>query len=159
MAAISMVLARKMAIAVFSLFGVVMGIVVIYLALSLSIAVIAQLILYGGAVMVLVMFALFLYGESQKEKSWSTTKSNIPKSIILLILLVLISTQFPWSATFQRLESQANRMKMKSATLAEVGQTMATSFVTEFEMLGILMFAALVVAGWFIAAPPSQSKP
>lgn len=159
MAAISMVLARKMAIAVYSLFGVVMGIAVIYLALSLSIAVIAQLILYGGAVMVLVMFALFLYGESQQEKSWSTTKSNIPKSIILLILITLITVQFPWKATFQWLESQDTGLEKNKATLAEIGQTMATSFVTEFEMLGILMLAALIVAGWFIAAPPSQSKP
>lgn len=159
MAAISMILARKMAMAVFSLFGVVMGIALIYMALSLTMAVIAQLILYGGAIMVLVMFALFLYGENRQEKPWSTTKSNVPKSIILILLFSIISFQFPWKETIQWLESQESGLENNRVSLAEIGQVMATNFMTEFEILGILLLAALVVAGWFIAANSSHSKP
>jgi NADH:ubiquinone oxidoreductase subunit 6 (subunit J) len=114
-------------------------------------AVVAQLLIYVGGVMVLVAFALYLYPEPDAKPLLAEVRQSLGKAVIFLPLLALCYFFLPWQPLHEWvLRQNPDEFPPSDKGLWAVGQILATQYVVEFEWLGILMLAALVVGGWFI---------
>lgn len=159
MGALAVVLSKKMATMVFCLFAMVMGLALIYMSLAMPMALIAQIILYGGAMMVFVLFALFLYGENHHPSQWIKRRMNLFKGFLLLSVYIFLLFQMPWTPLLQWMENPGEPKANQPLPIKETGQAIASGFLLEFEMVGMLLLAAMMVAGWFVYSPSKSVKP
>jgi NAD(P)H-quinone oxidoreductase subunit 6 len=149
--AIGILVARRITVAAFSLFLFLLGIAGIYACLSFHTALVAQILIYVGGVMVLVAFALYLYKEPDLKPAFYEVRQALGKATLFLPLLVLCYYYLPWKPLIQWAERQnPDHLAESDKSLWATGQILATQYVIEFEWIGIMMLAALITAGWFI---------
>jgi NADH-quinone oxidoreductase subunit J len=149
-AALGVLFSKRMVHAGISLFGMLMAVAGIFATLGAHSATFAQIILYVGGVMVLVVFALFLNPEPGNTlPKWKAIKQNLGKAFILLAGLVWIMFYFPFQKfnSFFQSEYPAGEIISKPSL---TGRELATTFGPEFEVLGLLLFAAIVLAGSYL---------
>lgn len=144
--------ARRMGSAAFSLFAVLLGVAALFALFNVHTAAMAQVILYVGGVMVLVAFSLFLYPEPLVPPRLIQFKQHLGKAAILLIISGLLFYFLPWTDlnNWAIQQEAANSGIKSSQDLASIGQNMVNQYTLEYELLGVLLLAAIVVAGWFI---------
>jgi NADH-quinone oxidoreductase subunit J len=149
--ALGILLSRRIVMAAFSFFAFLLSVACLFALLALHTAFVAQLIIYVGGVMVLVAFALYFYPDPEKQPSFKETKLGLGKAALLVPLVLACLYFFPWGPLQQWAEKQnPDQLPPSDKSLLATGQTLATQYVLEFEWLGIMMLAALVVAGWYI---------
>lgn len=158
LAAFGVLFSKRLALSAFSLFGLTIALALIFGSMDMPMAFVAQLILYVGGVMVLVLFALFLYGEPLKPEPWSKLKTNWLKTAALVLIFGLFAAKLPWQKLLEWSQNQPALEIEYSGSLAETGKWLATNYVLEFELLGIILLASILVAGWFIHSPSESSK-
>lgn len=156
--AVGVLAARRIAMAAFALFLFLLGIAGIYACLSLHTALVAQILIYVGGIMVLVAFALYLYPEPDKRPGFGDVRQALGKAALFLPMLALCFYFLPWAP----LADWANRQNpdgllASDKSLSGAGQVLATDYVLEYEWLGIVMLASLMVAGWFIKSNTETS--
>jgi len=141
LAAIAAVTLRSMFHAALGLIVVLMGIAGLFFALHAEFLAVVQILLYVGAVMTLVIFAIMLT-ENLGDKS---TRQSNKQSVVALIgviaflgLLFGVLTRTPWP--------------VKSATVAarigtfELGEALLGTYVLPFEVISVVLIAALIGA-------------
>ncbi|HRH33688.1 MAG TPA: NADH-quinone oxidoreductase subunit J [Catalimonadaceae bacterium] len=153
------VLARRMAMAAFSLFALTVALALVYAILSLSMAFVAQLILYVGGVMVLILFALFLYGDPLTANPWVSHRTNFLKAFFLIGFIGISAVYLPWQNLYLWISTKpVAEAALNDSGISETGSFLATTYVVEFEVLGLLLLASLLVAGWFVHSHNQSSK-
>ena len=158
-AGLGVVFFKRLAESAFSLFAMLIGISAIYALYEMHYALVAQIILYVGGAMVLILFALFLYVDPAEAPRWSLLKINLGKSALLTSGFVGSLFFLPWkelAAWAKAQQTQANPIPPQD--LAQSGQIFASQFAVEFELIGLLLLAALLVAGWFIKIDSQKSR-
>lgn len=157
---LGIVLARRIAMAAFSLFAFTLGLALVYAILGMSMAFAAQLILYVGGVMVFVLFALFLYGDPATAAPWVSFRTNFLNAAVLGIILLITGFSLPWKQLSTWILKQQDQTKIVTDSgISETGTLLATTYILEFEVLGLLLLASLIVAGWFVHAQNQEIKP
>lgn len=154
--ALGVLFSRRLVHSAFSLFGMLMALAGAFATLGAHSATFAQVILYVGGVMVLVVFALFLNPESNIPK-WTSVKQNFTLSLLLIAVVFWGIFNFPFAKFndfFLENSSQAQIVSHPSLT----GKLLASNFGTEFEVLGLLLLAAIVLAGWYLKANEETQK-
>ena len=137
--------------AAFSFFAFLVSVACIYGLLSFHTALVAQLIIYVGGVMVLVAFALYFYPDPEKTPTLKEARLGLGKGALLVPVLVACLVFFPWKPLQHWAERQnPEHLPASDKSLFATGQTLSTQYMLEFEWLGIFMLAALVVAGWYL---------
>ena len=116
------------------------GVATIYLLLSADFLAIAQLLVYVGAIMVLMLFAVMLTpnqvdlpalaGQGQR-----TMALGVAASFFIISSVVMLTT--PWNLAPQPFEG---------TTTAIIGQQLLTNFVLPFEVVSVLLTAAMIGA-------------
>lgn len=145
--AIALVLTKDVLRNAFYLFFFLMAVAGIFASLGHSVALIAQLILYVGGIMVLVGFVLFLNGNHVEEKRpFRWTPSLFLFSAIFLLMVALPLNKF--FLLFENLQEPDKRHA--SEALSQVGYRLASDFGAEFELLGFLLLAALTLSGLYL---------
>lgn len=152
--------ARRMGSAAFSLFTVLIGVAALFALFDVHTAAMAQVVLYVGGVMVLVAFALFLYPEPLVPPRLIQFKQHLGKAAILLIVSGILFYFLPWrDVNDWAIQKEIANSGIKSTQdLASIGQNMISQYTLEYELLGVLLLAAIVVAGWFIKSNPSTES-
>jgi len=149
--AFGILIARRIAVAAFALFAFFLGIAGIYACLSFHTALVAQIVIYVGGVMVLVAFALYLYQEPAEAPLFSEVRQFMGKAVLFLPLLVICYFYLPWQPLMDWASRQnPDEIPASDKGLWATGQVFATQFMFEFEWIGILMLAALLAAGLYI---------
>lgn len=157
---LGIVLSRRMAMAAFSLFAFTLGLAFVYAILGMSMAFAAQLILYVGGVMVLILFALFLYGDPASAAPWVDFRTNFLKAVVLGFVLLITGFSLPWKQLSTWILKQQDQSKIVTDSgISETGALLATTYILEFEVLGLLLLASLIVAGWFVYTQNQELKP
>jgi NADH-quinone oxidoreductase subunit J len=151
---------RRLVPSAFSLFGFLFSIAGIYASLSAHSATFAQVLLYVGGVMVLVIFVLFLNPEPKTENPPITfLRFHFGKSALVLILVLVLAFSIPFkklNAFF--LQYSIENKAINETDLGDTGKILASDFGFEFEMLGLLMLAALVMCGWYLKSFSGQKQ-
>lgn len=126
-----------------SLIGVMGSLAVLYLLLGAEFMAMAQMIVYGGAVMVLFIFVIMLLnagGEKGTGKSWFAQIAGLPLlSAFVAVLGFLIRIVLP---TTSRVEFGS----WIGGTAEAVGKMIFTTYLLPFEIISVLILIALVGA-------------
>ncbi len=114
------------------------GIAGIYIVLSADFVAVAQILIYAGAISVLLVFAVMLTPASDRRNS--ETAFQAPAAFLALMVLVLV-TFVIYDTTWH----VAGRTEF-SVTAASLGRAFFKPYVVPFEVASVLLVAAMVGA-------------
>lgn len=116
----------------------------LYLTLSAEFVAAVQVLVYAGAIMVLVIFVIMLLNLGNEEQL--TERVNMRKTFGAL-LGTLLAAQIIFMVTVK--PTGMNELSKKAAeigTTESIGQTLFTSYLFPFEAVSLLLLAALIGA-------------
>jgi NADH-quinone oxidoreductase subunit J len=126
-----------------SLIGVMGSLAVLYLLLGAEFIAMAQMIVYGGAVMVLFIFVIMLLNagsEKSSNKSWFAQIAGLPLLLALVALIVfLVRTVLPPMRVVEF-------GSWVGGTAEAIGQMLFTEYLLPFEIISILILIAILGA-------------
>ena len=141
--ALGVVLLENIVYSAFLLGGVFMSVAGLYLLLNASFVAAAQVLVYVGAVNVLIIFAIMLVNKKEDLKPISDIKSRriISTSICLTLLSLLIRVDLTnvWS-----LSSPQNSIGEESTI--RIGEHLFSDYLLPFEVASVLLLMAMIGA-------------
>ncbi len=141
--AFNLVLQKHPISSALSLIGVMGSLAVLYLLLGAEFIAMAQMIVYGGAVMVLFIFVIMLLNagtEKSSGKSWFAQIAGLP---LLLIFVALMA--FVVRSGFSNLRP-VEFGSWVGGTAERIGQLLFTRYLLPFEVTSILILIAILGA-------------
>jgi NADH-quinone oxidoreductase subunit J len=117
----------------------------IYLTLHAQFVAIMQVLVYAGAIMVLVLLVIMLLNlqnelplhDNSPWKRWSGFGLSF-----LLLVMILKTVAFVSGGPYDRMSPASEQI----GTVANIGQVLFTSFVLPFELASLLLLAAMIGA-------------
>tara|TARA_B100000401_G_C52694879_1_gene666220 strand:- start:291 stop:890 length:600 start_codon:yes stop_codon:yes gene_type:complete len=141
--AIGVVLLESIVYSAFLLGGVFMGVAGLYLLLNASFVAAAQVLVYVGAVNVLIIFAIMLVNKKEDLKPIENLRSRriISTSICLTLLSLLIRVDLKnaWN-----LAEPSNSIKEESTI--RIGEHLFSDYLLPFEVASVLLLMAMIGA-------------
>jgi len=114
----------------------------LYVALGAQFAGLAQILVYSGAVAILIVFAVLLVRERDEEQRhpirWSNSLSGIAVAVLVFIAIARILTS---DSSLHRAAPAA-----PSATIRDIGTMMMGADILPLEIIGLLLTAAMLGA-------------
>ena len=139
--AINVVAQRNPLYCAISLVGVFMSLACLYLMLAAPFIAAVQVIVYAGAIMVLVVFVIMLLNVEQDEKRRLRTGLLLPAGVLLSALLIGEVTFVLWSVDPNPVLQSSDIGLTKS-----IGTHLFTDYLLPFEITSILLLMAIVGA-------------
>lgn len=143
--AVSMVAQRNPLYSAISLIGVFIALACLYLMLAAPFIAAVQVIVYAGAIMVLVVFVIMLLNVEEEERRPIRMRYLVPLSIALAAVLVA-------EASFILYYVQTNPATPRTSPdssvglTAQIGSGLFTRYLLPFEITSILLLMAIVGA-------------
>ena len=141
--AFNLVLQKHPISSALSLIGVMGSLAVLYLLLGAEFIAMAQMIVYGGAVMVLFIFVIMLLNagtEKASNKSWFAQIAGLPLLLAFVaVMAFLIRAFLPRMAGVQF-------GSWVGGTAERVGQMLFTEYLLPFEIISVLILIAILGA-------------
>lgn len=141
-AALGVVLLDNIVYSAFMLGGVFISISGLYLLLNADFVSAAQVLIYVGAVNVLILFAIMLVNKREDfapvSRRWIRKAGAALVSVGLFVLLGIMVVQTPWNIPAG---SPAT-----TSTIVTIGEHFFSDFLLPFELASILLLMALVGA-------------
>jgi NADH:ubiquinone oxidoreductase subunit 6 (subunit J) len=138
--AVGMVLNRDMIRSAMLLVGVLSGVAVMYVLLSADFLAIAQLLVYVGAIMILMLFAIMLTPNQLDLPGGSPQAQRISAALISFSVGVLAI----WAITNQPWLLRSQPLNMETATT--LGTLLLTTYVLPFWIASVLLTVGLIGA-------------
>ena len=130
--------------AALSLGLVLIGVAAVFILLEAEFLAFVQVLVYVGAVLTLVVFAIMLTARLQSVPSLPVSRPRLPAAAVslgLFALLASVTASLPSAAPAGA-----------AVTLAALGQQLVTTLVLPFEVIS-LVFVAAMVGAIVLAAP------
>ena len=141
--AFNLVLQRHPISSALSLIGVMSSLAILYLLLGAEFIAMAQMIVYGGAVMVLFVFVIMLLNagaEKASNRSWFAQFAGLPLLLAFVAILgFLIYSALP---PMRAVEFGS----WVGGTAQHIGQMLFTEYLLPFEIISILILIAILGA-------------
>lgn len=149
--------ARNIVHSGFALLATFIGVAGLYAFLSADFLAIVQVMVYVGGVLILILFALMLTARIDDARVSNPTIGKLPAAFLLLAfsgLLVFASvTEF----------SGVTDLPAGEPTTKGIGDALLSRFVMPFEVISVLLLAALLgavtIAGGRLRKPGSEKEP
>jgi NADH-quinone oxidoreductase subunit J len=141
--AFNLVLQKHPISSALSLIGVMGSLAVLYLLLGAEFMAMAQMIVYGGAVMVLFIFVIMLLNagsEKTSGKSWFAQIAGLPLLLAFVAVMGFL-IEFGYSGT-----RTVEFGSWVGGTAERVGQLLFTRYLLPFEVISILILIAILGA-------------
>ena len=139
---LAVVLLENIVYSAFLLGGVFMAVAGLYLLLNASFVAAAQILVYVGAVNVLILFAIMLVNNKEKLKPIQGLKTRklISGGVCggLLILLLRVSLTTEWNVP--------GPASIGEAATERIGEHLFTDYLLPFELASILLLMAMIGA-------------
>jgi NADH-quinone oxidoreductase subunit J len=142
--ALAVVAQRNPLYSAISLIGVFISLACLYVMLAAPFIAAVQVIVYAGAIMVLVVFVIMLLNVEEEERRRSRLKFLVPTAIVLSAVLIaevalILATVKPTS------ETPASGGAVVGVTHS-IGPALFTQYLLPFEITSILILMAIVGA-------------
>jgi NADH:ubiquinone oxidoreductase subunit 6 (subunit J) len=114
------------------------GIAGLYVTLSADFVAVVQVLIYAGAISVLMLFAIMLTPRSARDNaavSYAAPIASMATSIFFVILFTILRTDWPTAAN-----------RTFDSTAREIGQALLDPFVLPFEIASVLLLVAMIGA-------------
>ena len=141
--ALAVVLSRNLFHAVLWLALALTGTAGIFLLLNAEFLAAVQLLLYAGGIVTIVVFAIVVTERLVGDRISQTSRRLTGGSIVCLALLALVVS------AIARQPLATARPALAENLTKTIGETVLTRFVLPFELLAVLMLAALLGAIYF----------
>lgn len=141
--AFNMILQKHPINSALSLVGVMISLAILYLMLGAEFLAMAQIIVYGGAVMVLFVFTIMLLNagtEKSSGRSWFAQIAGLP---LLLAFLAVIAFLVRTAATGLK---DVEFGSWVGGTAENIGRLLFTTYLLPFEVISILILIAILGA-------------
>lgn len=123
----------------------------LYLLLDSDFVAASQVLVYVGAINVLIVFAVMLINKKQSDNKFFlfwTLGDGITSTICLGIFLTLsnVISNTSWSKIFLVVESNKNENLISIDSIRRIGSELLTEFIVSFELMSIILLIALIGA-------------
>jgi NADH-quinone oxidoreductase subunit J len=139
--AINVVAQRNPLYCAISLIGVFLSLACLYLMLAAPFIAAVQIIVYAGAIMVLVVFVIMLLNVEQEERRHFRMGVLVPAAVVLAAVFIG-EVAFFLSTVKERVTLQPTDVGLTSS----IGTKLFTSYLLPFEITSILLLMAIVGA-------------
>ena len=141
--ALGVILLENIVYSAFLLGGVFMSVAGLYLLLNASFVAAAQVLVYVGAVNVLIIFAIMLVNKKENLKAIENIKSRriISTSICITLLSLLIRVDL--SNTWSLAEPNAS---IGEESTIRIGEHLFSDYLLPFEVASVLLLMAMIGA-------------
>ena len=132
------IFSRNLIHAVIFLIISLLGVAGLYLTLSADFIAVVQVLIYVGAISVLMLFAIMLTPRAERDNSESSLK--LPAAAVMVLILtatVYVALDTDWGAVRQAALADQARL---------IGQSLINEYVLPFEIGAVLLTVALVGA-------------
>lgn len=139
------VLFRNLFHAALALTGALLGIAGIYLALHADFLAMIQILIYVGAIMTLVVFAIMLTERFADKHIHAHNQQGtlaLAGGVLLMTFLIRVIQTTPWPVQQQAAQHAAS----PAVTAMVLGKELLGTYVFPFEIISIVLIAALVGA-------------
>ncbi|MEO6392435.1 MAG: NADH-quinone oxidoreductase subunit J [Pyrinomonadaceae bacterium] len=147
--ALAVVIQRNPLYSAISLVGVFLSLACLYVMLAAPFIAAVQVIVYAGAIMVLVIFVIMLLNVDDDEHRIKRPKHMVPAAIVFAIVL-LGMTLFMINATRKALYQPPSPTTAAAAPIpgltANIGEGLFTKYLLPFEITSLLLLMAMVGA-------------
>jgi NADH-quinone oxidoreductase subunit J len=142
--ALAVVAQRHPLYSAISLIGVFISLACLYVMLAAPFIAAVQVIVYAGAIMVLVVFVIMLLNVEAEEHRRQRLKFLVPAAVVLAAVLIA-------EVAFILVSVQESRVMPSSATsdvgvTQSIGTALFTTYLLPFEITSILLLMAIVGA-------------
>lgn len=145
------VLLNDIVYSAFLLGSVFLSISLPYFLLDADFVATAQILIYVGAINVLIVFAVMLINKKQSDNNlfpfWTIgdgITSIICTSIFLVPSNVISNTE--WSKIYSVVDANRTEKTMSTETIRRIGSEFLTDFIVSFELMSIIPLIALIGA-------------
>jgi len=142
--AISMVVQRNPLYSAISLIGVFVSLACLYVMLAAPFIAAVQVIVYAGAIMVLVVFVIMLLNVEEEEPRPQKLRFLVPVAILLAAILIAETAFILVSVQISPYESSAPSSSV--GLTSSIGTGMFTKYLLPFEITSVLLLMAIVGA-------------
>nr|YP_010945574.1 NADH-plastoquinone oxidoreductase subunit 6 [Porella gracillima]WGG27122.1 NADH-plastoquinone oxidoreductase subunit 6 [Porella gracillima] len=122
----------------------------LYLLLDSDFVAAAQVLIYVGAINVLIVFAVMLINKKQYDNFFSfwTIGDGITSAICISIFLLLSNaiSKTSWSDIYLVAQSNKNKELLPTDNIRRIGSELLTEFIIPFEFMSIILLVALIGA-------------
>ena len=142
--AIAVVAQRNPLYCAISLIGVFISLACLYVMLAAPFIAAVQVVVYAGAIMVLVVFVIMLLNVEQEERRRSRLGFLVPVAVVLAAILIAEATFIIWFVD----RSPVRTLSSVSDTglTSSIGSALLTKYLLPFEITSILLLMAIVGA-------------
>lgn len=153
-----MIFTKKLIHAAFLLFAILTGVAATYVFLGAEFLAVAQLIVYVGGILVLILFGVMLTQREGSSQAESPIDNVIPS--IMLGGSIFVGLLFIWKGFMANLPSwmKADAPSAGVANVEQIGSLNLSTYLFPFEFMSILLLLALVGAA-HLARKASQNAP
>lgn len=119
-----------------------------YITLHAQFVAIIQILVYAGAIMVLVLFVIMLLNlEDEVPLRETLSKRHYASLLFALLALVLIVQVIGWKGggTIDAMRQQAPNA-LQNGTVEHIGKVLFTAYIFPFELTSMLLLAAIIGA-------------
>ena len=142
--ALSMVVQRNPLYSAISLIGVFIALAALYVMLAAPFIAAVQVIVYAGAIMVLVVFVIMLLNVEEEARRRLRLRFLIPTAVLLAAVLIAEAAFVIYFVQAQ--PSPADPSTSTVGLTSEIGKGLFTIYLLPFEITSILLLMAIVGA-------------
>jgi len=142
--ALAMVAQRNPLYSAISLIGVFISLACLYVMLAAPFIAAVQVIVYAGAIMVLVVFVIMLLNVEQEERRRKRLKFLVPTAVVLAAILIAEVAFI--LATVQDFRGSPTEGDIAVGVTHSIGPALFTQYLLPFEITSILLLMAIVGA-------------
>jgi NAD(P)H-quinone oxidoreductase subunit 6 len=131
---------RNIVHSAFALLATFIGVAGMYATLSADFIAVIQVLVYVGGILILILFAVMLTSQISEAKVSNSSLGLLPGILILgatAALLVWSAVGTPW---------KSHGIVFAKPTTAAIGDALLGPYVLPFELVSVLLFAALLGA-------------
>lgn len=140
-AALGVVLLRNLFHAALALAALLVATAAIFITLQADFLAMVQILIYVGAVMTLIIFAIMLTGQIATQQVTQNNKQSFiafAAMIFFSVVLIFILFQTPWPVHDPAMNDPV--------TAATLGKSLLGEYVFPFEIISVILIAALIGA-------------
>jgi NADH-quinone oxidoreductase subunit J len=144
--AVGMLLQKNVIVAGLCMVATFFGVAGLFVLLANPVAAALQLIVYTGAIMVLVLFVIMMLNSHEEEKAQVTHPIQRWVSVALVAALSIGAVKLVFASAGVKAMAVNGAAMPQAMTLQKVGMTLFADHLLGFEVAGLLLLAAMIGA-------------
>ena len=144
--AVAMLLQKNVIVAGLCMVATFFGVAGLFVLLANPVAAALQIIVYSGAIMVLVLFVIMMLNSHEEEKAQSARPVQRWLSLALVAALAFGAVKLVLASPGVKALALSGAAMPQAMTLQKVGTTLFAGHLLGFEVAGLLLLAAMIGA-------------